>query len=475
MNASASASKTLRLMITLALACCVAFAISLTPAIADDAHAATKLSVSAKVSGKSYTTKTVALNSTSTTNFVGSKSSTAKGLNYVKAKKSATYAGNVTYTVYSGTKSYTAKNGTAAGSSKAITAVKMSLTSTMAKKYDIAYRVYVKGYGWLPWVKNGVKTGTSVTTHPVTALQAKLVTKGKSLGATANYTNARYVSAGFFNLTKDLKIDNAIVTVAKAAGVTSNAKTAAAAEKGFMWVVKNVKYDASASSGTITTKGAIAAARLKTEATKAFVNKKGDCYTMSAAVYWLARYAGLTSSAISGQRAAYAASSYALDYSGYMDKGGTIADDPVLLVKGKGLQVGIATDEYGHIIQALDGNGNPLYLNWENDTVSLTTEFTDVPAPCGTIRTDNVSGTDYFTDAEGNFVYSPATYSWATITIGGVKYIYDPVYQYSQNKTFSTDASKACYKAYHLTYEEAAAWAKGGSDEFESNTYCQQL
>lgn len=485
MSAFASTNKTFRLFIIVLLACCVAFAVSLAPAVADDAQAATTLSTSGKVSGKSYTTKTLGVNSASATDtkgYVGSRASTAKGLNYVKAKKSSSYGGSVTYTVWCGSKYYSGSNGKAVGSSKAITAVKMNLTSTMLKKYDIAYRVYLKGYGWMPWVKNNTKTGTSSTSHPVIALQAKLVSKGKSLGATYSYTDARYVGAGFFNLTKDLKTDNAIVKACKAAKCTTW-KSVDSLKAGCRWIGKNVTYAATSTGDA--PKGAMSAARLKVEAPRCFISKKGDCYTMSAGMYWMARYVGYTTAkGISGQRAKFPATSYAVDYTTYATDGKisiakygevgklqkTDADGNLLYLDAEGAETIEVTDTPAWV-QAKDAKGEPLFVGADGKT---TTTDTGIIAPAAMTKHDSILNKDYYCTADDHLVCLYENSSWATVTIDGAYRIFDPL-TYGQ-----ITVSYPKYLTSNITYATANKYAKdmiAGVDapKYETNTYKRPL
>ena len=93
-----------------------------------------------------------------------------------------------THTVKSGwTK--TAKNGKASGSGKRnITGVKVWLTGAAAKKYNVYYRMYFKGYGWLGWAKNKQVAGTTKDFAHASAIQVKLVAKGAAApGRTASH------------------------------------------------------------------------------------------------------------------------------------------------------------------------------------------------------------------------------------------------------------------------------------------------
>ena len=78
---------------------------------------------------------------------------------------------------YGGKKSSNAEAGIPGGG-KRLEAVKMSLTGSLAEKYDVYYRTYVQTYGWLDWAKNGQEAGTFDYAKRVEAIQVKLVVKG---------------------------------------------------------------------------------------------------------------------------------------------------------------------------------------------------------------------------------------------------------------------------------------------------------
>jgi uncharacterized protein YjdB len=72
------------------------------------------------------------------------------------------------------------------GEAKRIEAIRIKLTGEMAKHYDVYYRVYVQGIGWMGWTKNGAKAGTSGYAKRLEGIEIVLVSKGgKSPGSTA--------------------------------------------------------------------------------------------------------------------------------------------------------------------------------------------------------------------------------------------------------------------------------------------------
>lgn len=61
---------------------------------------------------------------------------------------------------------------------KRLEAVEMELTGEMNSRYDIYYRTYVKGWGWMDWAQNGEPAGSSGYSRSILALEARLVEKG---------------------------------------------------------------------------------------------------------------------------------------------------------------------------------------------------------------------------------------------------------------------------------------------------------
>lgn len=57
-------------------------------------------------------------------------------------------------------------------------AVEIGLTGEAALKYDVYYRVYAQGAGWLGWVKNGETAGSAFYDYKLEDIQVILVDKG---------------------------------------------------------------------------------------------------------------------------------------------------------------------------------------------------------------------------------------------------------------------------------------------------------
>ncbi|MDR1801245.1 MAG: N-acetylmuramoyl-L-alanine amidase [Lachnospiraceae bacterium] len=113
-------------------------------------------------------------------------------------QNAATAKGNISYSVHVSNKgwlsSVTAPSVTGDTSAKeSIQAVKFSLQGDIANYYDIWYRTYVKGMGWMGWALNGQNAGTTKLSLPIQGIQIKLVPKGAAApGANSNYYRDSY-------------------------------------------------------------------------------------------------------------------------------------------------------------------------------------------------------------------------------------------------------------------------------------------
>lgn len=54
------------------------------------------------------------------------------------------------------------------------------LTGDLNDKYDIYYKTYVEGEGWLDWASNGEPAGSSGYSKKILKIQATLVKKGET-------------------------------------------------------------------------------------------------------------------------------------------------------------------------------------------------------------------------------------------------------------------------------------------------------
>lgn len=166
------------------------------------------------------------------------------------------------------------------GSKRAAT-FKLKLTGSKAKKYNIWYRVYAKGYGWMGWAKNNAKAGSLVKGAYATKIQTALVKKSAK---TQKSTDRKAYSAkkGFMaKITGDTSTDATIKKVAKQNGMDLR--------KCYDWA-NALEYG---SSGVVVTESKTMSAAHQNAIAK-FVFKKnlGDCYGVNVAFAKLATYLG---------------------------------------------------------------------------------------------------------------------------------------------------------------------------------------
>ncbi|MBS5059319.1 MAG: Ig domain-containing protein, partial [Collinsella sp.] len=84
-----------------------------------------------------------------------------------------------------------ASEGGTTGQGRAVEAVRLRLTGSLAKDYDVYYRVHASNIGWMAWAKDGEEAGTTGFGRSVEAVQIRLVKKGdaapSSDGANVDY------------------------------------------------------------------------------------------------------------------------------------------------------------------------------------------------------------------------------------------------------------------------------------------------
>ena len=104
---------------------------------------------------------------------------------FVLSLESAGIQGGVQYRAYVQGKRWSqgwkAGGKVVGASGKRIEALQFKLTGEIANSYDIYYRSYVYGYGWLDWTCNGSTTGSTGLSLPIAAVQVKLVAKGTAV------------------------------------------------------------------------------------------------------------------------------------------------------------------------------------------------------------------------------------------------------------------------------------------------------
>ncbi|MFI8525130.1 hypothetical protein ACIGB8_11815 [Promicromonospora sukumoe] len=79
------------------------------------------------------------------------------------------------------------------GQNRRLEAFRIDDGGVLAPHYDVWYRAYVPGYGWLGWAKNGGNAGTVGYGNRIEAIQVKVLPQGKSL--VSGTGNAAYYSA----------------------------------------------------------------------------------------------------------------------------------------------------------------------------------------------------------------------------------------------------------------------------------------
>lgn len=138
-----------------------------TPAFA---HAAASVNTSVEM-GKSYS-KAVANGKTA-----GKATANASAFSGMKVSLKGV-KGSIHYQVTNTKRGLKAgQDGKAAAAPSGATVVKVFLSGAAAKKYDVYYRTYTQGYGWLGWARNGDYAGTTVQGKVISAVQVKLALK----------------------------------------------------------------------------------------------------------------------------------------------------------------------------------------------------------------------------------------------------------------------------------------------------------
>ena len=82
-----------------------------------------------------------------------------------------------------------ASEGGTTGQGRAVEAVRLRLTGSLAKDYDVYYRVHASNIGWMAWAKDGGEAGTTGMSCSLEAVQIKLIKKGASHPDTSGYSH----------------------------------------------------------------------------------------------------------------------------------------------------------------------------------------------------------------------------------------------------------------------------------------------
>ena len=72
-----------------------------------------------------------------------------------------------------------ASEGGTTGQGRAVEAVRLRLTGSLARDYDVYYRVHASNIGWMAWAKDGEEAGTTGMAYSLEASQIKLIKKGR--------------------------------------------------------------------------------------------------------------------------------------------------------------------------------------------------------------------------------------------------------------------------------------------------------
>ena len=82
-----------------------------------------------------------------------------------------------------------ASEGGTTGQGRAVEAVRLRLTGSLAKGYDVYYRVHASNIGWMAWAKDGEEAGPAGMSCSLEAIQIKLIKKGASHPDTSGYSH----------------------------------------------------------------------------------------------------------------------------------------------------------------------------------------------------------------------------------------------------------------------------------------------
>ena len=220
----------------------------------------------------------------------GSAKASAKAMKGIKVTLSGV-KGTVNYKLSGAKKAVKGKNGKAAAPGAAAQTLSVSLSGAAKKKYNVYYRTYTPGYGWLGWAKNGDAAGTKVKGKCISAVQVKLLAKNKTMKAYKATEDGACISAkGYYNgLTGDIATDHEVADLAKG-------KTLLEAFDEFNDMMDYYAYPNRATLGY-----KFPAKRFITEAKTAFAKEKGDCYTYTAGFTCVARFLGYKATPVAGK------------------------------------------------------------------------------------------------------------------------------------------------------------------------------
>ena len=95
-----------------------------------------------------------------------------------------------------------ASEGGTTGQGRAVEAVRLRPTGSLAKDYDVYYRVHASNIGWMAWAKDGEEAGTTGMSCSLEAVQIKLIKKGASHPDTSGYSHLEIPSVTYSSQVK---------------------------------------------------------------------------------------------------------------------------------------------------------------------------------------------------------------------------------------------------------------------------------
>ena len=101
-----------------------------------------------------------------------------------------------------------ASEGGTTGQGRAVEAVRLRLTGSLAKDYDVYYRVHASNIGWMAWAKDGGEAGTTGMACSLEAVQIKLIKKGAPHPDTTGYSHLEIPAVTYSSLVEGAWQDN---------------------------------------------------------------------------------------------------------------------------------------------------------------------------------------------------------------------------------------------------------------------------
>ena len=156
-------------------------------------------------------------------------------------------------------------------SNKRISAIRISLTGEAADYFDVYYRVYLPGFGWLHWTSNGAFSGSTGLGYNIQGVQVRIRAIGKGAPGKTITT--------FFDGSSYSSVQKKAMAVLKSTGGTLKGA--------YNWGT-GIKYYKN------TPKPASGKDHLTYYANYAYTYKRGNCYGKAASFCMMARLLGYT-------------------------------------------------------------------------------------------------------------------------------------------------------------------------------------